>query len=96
MNRVKFTTEGKISEKWLPRDRLRKVSKNFEPNVDSYHEKFKETSTENTNMNNEFYYESDDDDSYNNDEPYRSKLRQKSARNTYYDGYVLNYIASVL
>ena len=52
-------------------------------------------STENTNMNDEIDYESDDDDSYNKDEPYRSKLRQKPARNTYYDGYVLNYIVSV-
>ena len=46
-------------------------------------------------MNNEFDYESDDNDSciiikMNH------ILRQKPARNTYYDGYVLNYIASVL
>ena len=77
MYQVKFTTEGKISEKRLPRDRLRKVSKNFEPNVDNDHEKFKETSTENTNMNDEFYYESDDDDSYNNDEPLSFKVKTK-------------------
>ena len=96
MYQIKLTTEGKISEKWLPRDRLRKVSKNFELNIENNNEKFKETGPENRNMNNEFDYESDDDDTYNQDEPYRSKLRQNPARNTYYDGYVLNYIVSVL
>ena len=95
MYQVKLTTEVKISEKWLPQDRLRKVSKNFEPNVDDNHEKFKETGIENRNMNNEFDYESDDDDTYNQDEPYRSKLSQNPARKTYYDGYLLNYVASV-